>query len=109
MAEGGTSITITSLTNFGAFIIGSNTSLPGLRYFSIYAALGVLFDFFFTLTLYPAILVYDARRQEGRRYEVLCCLKKPEEQRCCCMRFDNTAIVRGLMRLLNKAVSIPVV
>lgn len=62
MAEGGTSITITSLTNFGAFIIGSNTSLPGLRNFSIYAAFGVLFDYFFTLTLYPAFLIYDTRR-----------------------------------------------
>ena len=62
MAEGGTSITITSMTNFGAFMIGSNTSLPGLRNFSIYAALGVLFDFFFSLTLYPVLLIWDTKR-----------------------------------------------
>lgn len=44
MQHGGLSVTVASLTNFGAFMIGSNTSLPVLAAFSIYAALAILFD-----------------------------------------------------------------
>ena len=44
LAHAGVSVTVASLTNFAAFIIGSNTSLPALRAFSVYAALGLLFD-----------------------------------------------------------------
>lgn len=44
LRNAGTSVTVASLTNFGAFMIGSNTSLPALSAFSIYAAIGLLFD-----------------------------------------------------------------
>lgn len=46
MRAGGLSVAVASLTNFGAFMIGSNTSLPALSAFSIYAALGLLFNLF---------------------------------------------------------------
>lgn len=46
MRTGGLSVAVASLTNFGAFMIGSNTSLPALSAFSIYAALGLLFNLF---------------------------------------------------------------
>ena len=42
--HGGLSVAVASITNFGAFMIGSNTSLPALSAFSVYAALGLLFD-----------------------------------------------------------------
>lgn len=45
LEESGTSITVTSLTNFLAFAIGALTSLPVLRAFAIYAALGVFFNY----------------------------------------------------------------
>lgn len=44
MRTGGLSVAVASLTNFGAFMIGSNTTLPALSAFSIYAALGLLFN-----------------------------------------------------------------
>ena len=44
MRHGGLSVAVASITNFGAFMIGSNTSLPALSAFSVYAALGLLFD-----------------------------------------------------------------
>lgn len=47
LRTGGVSITLAAFTNFGAFIIGSNTSLPALQAFSIYAAFGLLFDWMF--------------------------------------------------------------
>jgi predicted RND superfamily exporter protein len=45
MAKTGPSITLTSLTDFFAFLVGSNTSLPALSKFSVYCAVGILFDF----------------------------------------------------------------
>jgi Niemann-Pick C1 protein len=44
MSSAGASITVASLTNVAGFLIGSNTSLPALRAFSLYAALAMLFD-----------------------------------------------------------------
>lgn len=44
MRHGGVSVAVASITNFFAFIIGSNTLLPALAAFSVYAALGLLFD-----------------------------------------------------------------
>ena len=44
MRTGGLSVAVASLTNFGAFMIGSNTSLPALSAFSVYAAMGLLFN-----------------------------------------------------------------
>ena len=48
----GTSIFVTSLTDFVAFLVGSNTSLPALRWFSITVAFGVMFDFLYQITFF---------------------------------------------------------
>ena len=47
MEHAGVAITITSLTNFMAFGIGSTTQMPALRSFCMYAAIGILSIFFF--------------------------------------------------------------
>lgn len=36
----------TSLTNFFAFLLGSQSSLPAVEYFCLYASVSILFDFF---------------------------------------------------------------
>ncbi|XP_078356273.1 patched-related protein 18-like [Oculina patagonica] len=41
LKHAGCSITITSLTDFLAFLIGSSTILPALRSFCIFAAIGI--------------------------------------------------------------------
>ena len=41
----GLSITVTSLTDVIAFLLGSLTIIPAIRYFCIYAALCILFDY----------------------------------------------------------------
>lgn len=35
----------TSLTNFFAFLLGSQSSLPAVEYFCLYACTAILFDF----------------------------------------------------------------
>ena len=72
LSTAGPSITVTSLTDFFAFVIGSNTSLPALRNFSIYAAFGILFDFALQITLFVAFMTLDRRRMEKNVSDVVC-------------------------------------
>jgi Niemann-Pick C1 protein len=58
----GASITITSLTNVFAFLLGMTTSLPALSNFCFFAALGILMLYFTTLTVFAPFLVWDLRR-----------------------------------------------
>lgn len=67
MSEGGVSVFIASLTNFGAFMIGSNTSLPALSAFSIYAALGLLFNLLLQVQLPTLIPTCDTATAFARR------------------------------------------
>eukprot|EP01026_Neomeris_dumetosa_P062917 TRINITY_DN5965_c0_g1_i1.p1 TRINITY_DN5965_c0_g1~~TRINITY_DN5965_c0_g1_i1.p1 ORF type:complete len:894 (+),score=109.62 TRINITY_DN5965_c0_g1_i1:70-2751(+) len=64
MRHAGTSITVTSLTDLAAFAIGRWTTLPALAAFSGYAALGVLFTFFYQAVFFAAILALEARRED---------------------------------------------
>ncbi|GMH32426.1 hypothetical protein BSKO_00260 [Bryopsis sp. KO-2023] len=69
----GTSISVTSLTNLFAFVIGAQTSLPVLRAFSFYAAFGVFCNYALQVTLFPALLVLDSRRRAAGRYDIFVC------------------------------------
>jgi len=62
ISHAGASITITSLTNCIAFLLGSLTSLPALSSFCVFAGVGVLFDFIAELTIFSGFLVYDLKR-----------------------------------------------
>lgn len=85
VASAGPSITVTSLTDFFAFVIGSNTSLPALSTFSIYAAFGILFDYFLQITLFVAFMTLDARRMRRRSADIACCM------RCLCCHHDDAS------------------
>ena len=70
-SRAGSAILVTSVTDFVAFLSGTFTTLMGLRDFSIYAAVGILFDFFYQVTFFLAFLALDARREQ-RHYERHC-------------------------------------
>jgi hypothetical protein len=63
----GASIVISSVTNAISFALGAQTDLPALRSFCIYAAVGMLFDLLFQLTVFTAALALDERRRLARR------------------------------------------
>eukprot|EP00903_Cladosiphon_okamuranus_P015713 g14505.t1 len=69
----GVSITYTSLTNFFAFLLGSQSSLPAVEYFCLYASTAILFDFFLQMTAFVAVLTMDARRQQAGKIDCCCC------------------------------------
>eukprot|EP00752_Nemacystus_decipiens_P002680 g2506.t1 len=75
LGHSGVSITVTSITDFVAFMISSITVLPALSSFCVYAALGILALYILQSTIFVAFLVYDTRRQEAGRLDCLCCFK----------------------------------
>eukprot|EP00232_Nephroselmis_pyriformis_P018236 CAMPEP_0182899448 /NCGR_PEP_ID=MMETSP0034_2-20130328/28076_1 /TAXON_ID=156128 /ORGANISM="Nephroselmis pyriformis, Strain CCMP717" /LENGTH=896 /DNA_ID=CAMNT_0025033481 /DNA_START=90 /DNA_END=2780 /DNA_ORIENTATION=+ len=76
----GTSVTVTSLTDFFAFAVGSQTSLPALRNFCLYAAIGIMVDFMLQVTLFCAFLVFDTRRMNSKKCDPCCCVGAPGYQ-----------------------------
>nr|XP_003706373.1 PREDICTED: Niemann-Pick C1 protein-like [Megachile rotundata]XP_012147953.1 PREDICTED: Niemann-Pick C1 protein-like [Megachile rotundata] len=74
LGHAGSAISITSLTDVVAFIIGASTILPSLQSFCIYAAFGVLLTFLFQITFYVAFFTLDARRIENKRNALLPCI-----------------------------------
>lgn len=47
LERAGSSILVTSMTDFCAFLMGLYTRLPALRAFSAYAAMAIFFDFLY--------------------------------------------------------------
>lgn len=75
LGRAGVAITVTSLTDFLAFTVGSTTDLPALRYFCIYSAVGIASIYFLQVTYFVAWLTLDQRRLEDRRHGLLWCWK----------------------------------
>eukprot|EP00732_Lithocolla_globosa_P001743 Lithocolla_globosa_v1_NODE_944_length_3053_cov_15.868913.p1 type:complete len:955 gc:universal NODE_944_length_3053_cov_15.868913:172-3036(+) len=71
LAHAGVSVTVTSLTNFSAFIIGCTTSLPAITSFCVYTALAIISLYFFQITFFVACIVLDERRVLANRRD--CC------------------------------------
>lgn len=84
---------------------GVFSSLPVIRYFSIYAGLAIFFDMLFQATFFVAMLAFDARRQERGRAECyLGCykLKQPKGRHCCasCSKKKYESTDPGFMDVL---------
>lgn len=76
LSTAGTSITVTSITNATAFLIGGLTEIPATRYFALWAAIGVTIGFLFQCTFFVAFLSLDVQRREANRIDLpICCCK----------------------------------
>eukprot|EP00941_MAST-03F_sp_MAST-3F-sp1_P002455 g2455.t1 len=75
LGTAGASILLTSVTDFAAFMIGSTTEIPALSIYCKFAAVSVMVDFIFQVTLFVVAAQYDVRRK--RRSE-------PDLSNCCC-------------------------
>ncbi|EKX41307.1 hypothetical protein GUITHDRAFT_164388 [Guillardia theta CCMP2712] len=87
MKSAGSSITLTSMTDMLAFALGTITTFPALRYFCSYAAIGIVLDYFFQITIFSACIVWDEQRimAQGRDCFCFCapCAKKGSSCTCC--------------------------
>eukprot|EP00117_Sycon_ciliatum_P040252 scpid25305/ scgid4057/ Niemann-Pick C1 protein len=79
LQRAGVSVTVTSFTDFAAFMIGATTILPALQSFCIFAGVGVLFDFLTQITFFSACLAIDARRVDKRHDACLFCMRLPDD------------------------------
>jgi predicted RND superfamily exporter protein len=79
LARAGSSITVTSLTDFVAFAISASSALPALASFCAYAAISIFFLWVFAATFFTSTMVLDERRQRDNRRECLCCLTRKNE------------------------------
>ncbi|KAJ8042861.1 Patched domain-containing protein 3 [Holothuria leucospilota] len=77
LADAGVSITITSLTDFLAFLIGSISPLPAIKVFCLYAGVAVLFDLFYQITLFGSSMVFFGRLEAANRHSWTCLQVRP--------------------------------
>ncbi|XP_066996696.1 patched domain-containing protein 3 isoform X2 [Anabrus simplex] len=88
LQHAGTSITITSLTDVIAFMVGATTILPSLQSFCLYAAVGVLVTYVFQATFFVAVFVLDERRVQNSRNGLLFCIKHHDYKPNTCSQMD---------------------
>nr|CAD7259164.1 unnamed protein product [Timema shepardi] len=82
MQYAGSSITVTSMTDVIAFLVGAFTILPSLQSFCLYAAVGVFVTFVFQATLFVACLVLDERRIQKSYNGIVICYKHQNHKPC---------------------------
>ncbi|KAL8597646.1 hypothetical protein ACOMHN_031581 [Nucella lapillus] len=80
LAHAGVGITITSLTDFLAFGIGTVSVFLSVTNFSLYAGVAVIFCYLSNVTLFCASLAYHGRRVYSSRHSLTCRVTKPREQ-----------------------------
>ena len=71
----GPSMLLTGTTQTAAFLISALTPMPGVRAFSLYASLAIILNFFMQITCFVVLLTLDAKREQSKRIDILCCLK----------------------------------
>ncbi|XP_069548356.1 NPC intracellular cholesterol transporter 1 [Brachyistius frenatus] len=74
------SLFLSSFSETVAFFLGALSNMPAVRTFSLFAGLAVFIDFLLQISCFVSLLGLDARRQEGNRFDIVCCVKLPEGQ-----------------------------
>ena len=84
----GSSITVTSITDFCAFVAGSFITIPALSSFCLFSAAAVMVDFLFQTTAFVAWMTLDMKKAEERNGVDCCC-----SCCCCCPGAKASAVV----------------
>ncbi|XP_068204511.1 patched domain-containing protein 3-like isoform X1 [Palaemon carinicauda] len=108
LKHAGVSITVTSVTDFAAFAIGSGTVLPALRSFCLYAAVGIAAVYAFQATFFVAWFALDQQRLEDKRHGFLWFWKPKNwtpnqcSQKDICQTFFHDVYAKYLFKLPSK-------
>ncbi|VDD89840.1 unnamed protein product [Enterobius vermicularis] len=73
MKETGMSVVMTSFNNILSFLAGTVLPIPALRSFCAQSSILLTFNLIAILTIYPAVISIDLRRQKNSRRDVFCC------------------------------------
>ena len=77
MRYAGPAITMTTITDLLAFMVGTTSKFPSITFFCTYAALAIAFAFFFLVTVFVAFMTYDCKRMNAGRRDMVPWLKAP--------------------------------
>jgi len=69
LASAGASITVTTLTDLFAFLIGSITDVPAIQAFCYYAAIGVSVNYLFQITAFVGFMKFSSDREKAGRFD----------------------------------------
>ncbi|CAB9508257.1 Pick C1-like protein 1 [Seminavis robusta] len=75
----GISIFLTSLTSMLAFVLGTFSSIPAVRWLCLYAFPAVGIDFFYQITFFVALIVLDEKRIQANRMDYCTCFTVPQD------------------------------
>jgi len=78
MKHAGVAVSVTTFTDVIAFFVGSNTVLPGLQSFCVYAAVAIFSIYALQVTHFVAWFSLDQRRQNAQRDGCICCITHKE-------------------------------
>lgn len=88
LAKSGVSITITSLTDFVAFIVGVTTNFRSVQIFCVYAGFSIAFCYIYQLTFFSAFLCLHVKRILAKRNSFLFCVRQESFAKFdCCNSF----------------------
>uniref|UniRef100_A0A8C0GUA5 NPC intracellular cholesterol transporter 1 n=1 Tax=Chelonoidis abingdonii TaxID=106734 RepID=A0A8C0GUA5_CHEAB len=73
------SILLSSFSETVAFFLGTLSTMPAVRTFSLFAGMAVFIDFLLQITCFISLLGLDIKRQERNQMDILCCIKGGEE------------------------------
>ena len=82
LSKVGATITMTTLTDVVAFYVSTTTSFPAIRYFCIYVALCISFEFVLQITFFIALSTFDSIRIYQKRCDLLPCLRVRDRTSC---------------------------
>ncbi|CAL4059866.1 unnamed protein product [Meganyctiphanes norvegica] len=88
MRHAGVAITVTSLTDVTAFIVGASTDLPALQSFCLYAAAGIFAVYVLQSTFFLAWLVRDEERMTENRNGMIWCIQHKNWKPNACSQRD---------------------
>jgi len=76
--EIGMSIFITTISTVITFLLSAMTTIPSNRWFCVHAAFAIMIDFIVQISFFIAFLVYDQKRIDSNRCDIICCYKVPK-------------------------------
>lgn len=83
LERAGASITITSLTDILAFLVGGTTVLPSLKSFCIFAGLSILMTYIYVVTFFVAFLTLDEKRLAKNKNGAIPCITHKDRKLWC--------------------------
>lgn len=97
LQHAGKAVTVTSLTDLVAFMVGLMSSFPGMRTYCLLSAISIFTTYLLVITYFVAVLTLDERRVLARRSGIIPCIVHSEKaSKLCC----NPRLMDRCMELL---------